>query len=50
MEEKTYKLMSRSGTMTMVFGILAIVLGTAMGVTLIVNGAKLLAGRKKIIF
>lgn len=50
MEERTYKLMSRSGALAMVFGIISIIIGTAAGVVLIVNGAKLLAGRKHIVF
>lgn len=50
MEEKTYKLMGNSGALNIVFGILAIVIGTASGVMLIISGAKLLGGRKKILF
>ena len=49
MEEKTYKLMSRVGKISLSFGIVNIVLGTAVGVLLIINGAKLLSGRKKIL-
>ena len=50
MEEKTYQIMTGGGRVSLVFGILAIVLGTAAGVILIVSGARLLAGRKKITF
>ena len=50
MEEKNYKLMTNVGRMSLVFGIMSIVIGTACGVLLIVNGAKLLAGRKKLTF
>ena len=47
MEERTYKLMGGVGKMSLVAGILNIVLGTAVGVILIINGAKLLGGRRK---
>ena len=50
MDEKIYRLMSRSGAMSLAFGIVSIVIGSAAGVLLIINGAKLLAGRKKILF
>ena len=47
MEERTYKLMGGVGKMSLAAGIVNIVLGTAVGVVLIINGAKLLGGRKK---
>ena len=50
MEEKTYKLMVNSGALNLAFGILSIVCGTVAGVLLIISGAKLLSGRKKILF
>ena len=50
MEEKTYRLMSRTGKWSMVLGILTIVAGVTAGVLLIINGARLLAGRKRITF
>ena len=50
MEEKTYKVMGTVGAMNLIFGIIMIAVGTAMGVLTIINGAKLLAGRKKIVF
>ena len=50
MEEKTYKIMGTTGAMSLIFGIIMIAAGTAMGVLTIINGAKLLAGRKKIVF
>ena len=49
MEEKTYKLMSRVGKISLSFGIVNIVIGTAIGVLLIINGAKLLSGRKNVL-
>ena len=48
MDENTYRTMTSTGRASLVFGILSIVLGTTVGVLLIVNGAKLLSGRKKI--
>ena len=50
MEEKTYKVMGSTGAMNLIFGIIMIALGTSMGVLTIINGAKLLSGRKKIVF
>ncbi|SHI46409.1 hypothetical protein SAMN02745229_03127 [Butyrivibrio fibrisolvens DSM 3071] len=50
MEEKTYKLMGSTGALNIVFGIVSIIAGVAAGVLLIVSGAKLLGGRKKILF
>ena len=50
MEEKTFKLMGSTGAINIAFGIISIVAVTATGVMLIISGAKLLSGRKKIIF
>ncbi len=50
MEERTYKIMARTGAFNLVFGILAIVSGVTCGVLLIVSGAKLLHGKSKILF
>ncbi|MBQ1457584.1 hypothetical protein [Butyrivibrio fibrisolvens] len=50
MEEKTYKLMGGTGAINITFGIVAIISGITAGVLLIVSGAKLLSGRKKILF
>ena len=50
MEEKTYKLMGGIGAINITFGIVAIISGIAAGVLRIVSGAKLLSGRKKILF
>ncbi len=50
MEENTYRTMTTGGRINLVFGIIAIVAGTTAGVMLIVNGARLLSGRKKIAF
>ena len=50
MEEKTFKLMGSAGAINIAFGIISIVAGTATGVMQIISGAKLLSGRKKIMF
>lgn len=50
MEEKTYKLMGNTGAINITFGVVSIIAGVAAGVILIVSGAKLLSGRKKILF
>lgn len=50
MEERTFKLMGNTGAINIAFGIISIVAGTAAGVMLIISGAKLLSGRKKIMF
>ncbi|MCR5771362.1 MAG: hypothetical protein K6G87_09045 [Butyrivibrio sp.] len=50
MEEKTYKLMGNTGAINITFGIVSIIAGVTAGVLLIVSGAKLLSGRKKILF
>lgn len=50
MEEKTYKTMNGAGALNIVLGVVAIVTGVATGVLLIISGAKLLAGKSKILF
>lgn len=50
MEEKTYKVMNGAGAMNIVLGIIALAVGVATGVLLIISGAKLLAGKAKILF
>ncbi len=50
MEEKTYKTMGGSGALNITIGVVALVVGAASGVLLIISGAKLLAGRNKILF
>ena len=42
--------MTHTGALGLVFGIIMIVAGTTMGVLSIINGAKLLSGRKHIVF
>lgn len=50
MEEKVYKTMKSVGIGNLIMGILIIVLGVATGVTIIVNGAKLLARKSDLTF
>jgi hypothetical protein len=50
MEEKIYKIMSGSGALNITIGVIVIVTGIVGGVLLIVSGARLLAGKSKIMF
>ena len=50
MEEKTYKIMSGSGALNIVLGVITLVTGVTCGILLIVGGARLLAGKSKLIF
>lgn len=50
MEEKTYKVMKGSGVLNIVVGIVVLVTGITGGVLLIISGAKLLAGKSRILF
>ena len=50
MEEKLYKTMNGAGTMNIVLGVVSLAVGVASGVLLIIYGAKLLAGKSKILF
>lgn len=50
MEEKIYKTMNGAGALNIVLGIVAIATGVSAGVLLIISGAKLIAGKSKILF
>lgn len=50
MEEKTYKLVKRTGGFSIALGIISIVAGVTIGVLSIVTGAKLLKGKSRILF
>lgn len=50
MEERTYKTMNRTGTMSIAVGIITLVAGIGCGILMIIGGAKLLAGKSKILF
>ncbi len=48
--EKVYKTMKSVGLFNLVIGIIIIVTGIGFGVSVIVNGARLIAGKSKITF
>ena len=50
MNEQQFRLMGRSGALVMAFGITTVVFGIACGVVMIIEGARLLANRKRILF
>lgn len=50
MEERTYRTMNRTGAMSVVVGIITLVVGTGCGILMIIGGAKLLAGKSRILF
>lgn len=50
MEEKVYKTMGSTGVGSLVIGICILVTGIASGTLLIINGARLLKHRSKILF
>lgn len=50
MEENTYKTMSYTGIWSLVLGIVTICSGIAIGVMMIVNGAKLLKNKSELTF
>lgn len=50
MEERTYKLVKKTGGFSIVLGIVSIVTGVTVGVLSIITGAKLLKGKSKILF
>lgn len=50
MIERVYKTMKKSGISILIFGILTIVYGVAVGVIMIVNGAILLKKKSELLF
>ena len=50
MEERIYKVMGGSGALNIAVGVGSLGVGVASGVLLLISGAKLLAGRSKILF
>ena len=50
MNEKAFHTMSKSGAASLVIGLLVMVTGIVFGILLIVNGGKLLKGKKNITF
>lgn len=50
MEEKIYKTMSGTGAANIIIGVVALVVGIATGILLIISGAKLLARKSNLLF
>ncbi len=50
MEEKIYKTMKGAGAANIAVGVITLVVGLASGILLIITGARLLAGKSKILF
>lgn len=50
MEEKIYKTLGGSGALNIAVGVVVLVTGIVSGTLLIIDGAKLLAGKSKILF
>lgn len=50
MGEKVYKIMKHTGAGAIVLGIITIVFGVAVGIMSIINGAKLVKGKRYISF
>ncbi len=50
MEQKIYKVMRGAGAANIVVGVITLAVGLASGILLIVTGAKLIAGKSKILF
>lgn len=49
-EERTYRIMRGTGATNVAVGIISIVVGTAIGILMIISGAKLLTQKGKILF
>lgn len=50
MEERVYKIMNGAGAMNIAVGVVTLVTGIVCGTLLPIGGAKLLAGKSKILF
>ena len=50
MGERIYKVMKGAGAANIVLGVITLVVGLASGILLIITGAKLIAGKSKILF
>lgn len=48
--EKLYEKMNSVGVSSLVMGIVTIIIGTGAGIVMIINGARLLRGKKDITF
>ena len=50
MEERVYKIMSGAGAMNNAVGVVTLLSGIVCGILLLIGGAKLLAGKSRILF
>lgn len=50
MEQRVYKVMKGAGAANITMGVIALVFGIAAGILMIITGAKLIAGKSKILF
>lgn len=50
MEQKVYKTMKSAGATNIAVGVITLVVGIASGILLIITGARLIAGKSKILF
>jgi len=50
MEQKVYKVMKGAGAVNIAVGVIQLVVGLGTGILLIISGAKLIAGKSKILF
>ena len=50
MEEKVYKVMGGAGAANLALGVVLLVTGIVSGTLMLIAGAKLLAGRNRILF
>lgn len=50
MEQRVYKVMKGAGAANITVGVLTLVFGIVAGILMIITGAKLIAGKSKILF
>ncbi len=50
MEEKVYKIMKGAGATNIALGVISLIVGIVSGNLMIIAGAKLIAGKSKILF
>lgn len=50
MEEKVYKVMKGAGATNIALGVISLTVGIVVGILMIITGARLIAGKSKILF
>ena len=50
MEEKVYKVMRGAGATNIALGVISLTVGIVAGILMIITGARLIAGKSKILF